>query len=120
MKHKLHTPFELFGVEVGKGWRPLVEPIYNRIQELNEQGADIEITQIKESWGELCFYTHKATAEIMEMIEEAREKSIHTCEDCGKPAVRICSKTGWIYTLCPDCLKERKIQVLNTVSETKL
>ena len=67
------TPFELFGVEVGKGWWPLVEPIYNRIQELNEADANIEITQIKEKWGELCFYVSGAPDEIYDMIREAEK-----------------------------------------------
>ena len=117
MKKKLYTPFELFGVEVHKGWWPLIEPIYNRIQQLNVEGAGIEITQIKEKWGELCIYVSSAPDEIYEMIREAEELSIHICEDCGQPAERVWSTTGWIYTLCPDCLAERKIKVSCTVAD---
>ena len=112
MKEKLPTPFELFGVEVEKGWWPLVEPIYNRIQELNEQGADIKITQIKEKFGMLCLYVNHAPSEIRDMIRAAEAQSIHICERCGRPAKRIISTWNWIYTLCPDCLKERGITVL--------
>lgn len=111
---KLYTPFELFGVEVGKGWRPLVEPVYNRIQELNAQGANIEITQIKEKFGMLCIYVHNAPKEIHDMIRDAEAKSVHICERCGKPAGRVKSKSSWIYTLCPDCLEERGIEVVET------
>ena len=113
----MDTPFELFGIECGPGWRPLVEPIYKRIQELNAQGAGIEITQIKESWGELCIYVNNAPSEIVDAINEAREKSIHICAHCGRPAERIYDTTGWIYTLCPDCLKKRGVNVRCTVAE---
>ena len=116
-EQKLYTPFELFGVEVDKGWWPLVEPVYNRIQELNGAGAGIEITQIKEKWGQLCIYVSGAPHEIRKMIEEAEKKSVHVCEHCGEPAERIWSTTGWIHTLCPDCLKRRKIKVRRTVAE---
>lgn len=113
----LPTPFELFGVEVGKGWWPLVQPIYNRIKELNKAGAHIEIDQIKEKWGELCIYVSGATEEIDEMIREAEEKSRYICEQCGKPGERIISSTSWVFTLCPDCIKKRGIEVDATVDE---
>ena len=114
-KQELSTPFELFGVEVGKGWWPLVEPIYNRIQELNKAGSHIEIVQVKEKCGELCMYVSGAPEEIHDMIREAEKKSVHVCEHCGKPAERVISKSSWIYTLCPDCLRERGIKVSGTV-----
>lgn len=111
------TPFELFGVEVGKGWRTLVEPIYNRIQELNKAGAHIEIRQVKEKWGMLCIYVSGAPDEIHDMIRDAQQKSVHICERCGLPAERVISKSRWIYTLCPDCLKARDIEVDVTLDE---
>lgn len=112
---KLKTPFELFGVEVGKGWWPLVEPIYNRIQELNAVGASIEITQIKEKWGELCIYVSGAPDEIYEMIRDAEKKSIHVCEDCGAPTERVVGNCNWIYTLCPSCLNKRGIKIIKAL-----
>ncbi len=114
---KLCTPFELFGIEVGKGWWPLVYPIYHKIQELNKSGAKIEIRQVKEKWGALCIYVSGAPDEIRNMIREAEEKSIHVCEQCGKPAEPVISVRRWIYTLCPDCLRERGIEVDITVEE---
>ena len=114
---ELLTPFELFGMEVSKGWWPLVEPIFNRIQELNAQGHNIEISQIKEKWGELCIYTTGETDEIWDMIQVAEEKSHHICEVCGKPGERIISETSWIYTRCTNCIKKEKIKVSGTVDE---
>ena len=112
MGKKINTPFELFGIEVGKGWWPLVEPIYNRIKQLNTEGAGIEISQVKEKYGMLCIYVHGAPDGIYEMIRDAERKSIHLCEDCGKPAVRVVREHSWIYTLCPDCLAKRGIKVV--------
>lgn len=111
----LFTPYELFGQEIGKGWLPLVEPILNRINELNKQGANITITQVKEKWGELCVYLSSYTPELEEMIDEATRKSVTICENCGKPAQRVWGNYGWIYTLCPDCLAARKIKVTGPV-----
>lgn len=111
------TPFELFGMEVHKGWWPLVEPIYKRIQELNAAGANIEITQIKEKFGALRIYTHNTTEEIDAMIKKAEEQSIHICEDCAGPAVRVIGNYKWIYTLCPNCLKKRGITIVETPEE---
>lgn len=114
---RLFTPFELFGIEVNEGWWPLIKPIYNRIQELNKSGANIEINQIKEKWGELCIYVSSAPEEIYNMIRDAEQRSIHICEDCGKPAESVISTHSWIYTLCPECLKKRGIKVDTTVKE---
>ena len=119
MEKEIRTPFEIFGVEVEKGWRPLVEPILRRIGELNAGGAGIEVTQVKEKYGALRFYTGPAPAEIQEMIAAAEEKSVTVCERCGAPAERIVSTSHWIYTLCPDCLKEKGITVWKKESEVE-
>lgn len=111
------TPFELFGVEVHKGWWPLIEPIYQRIQQLNSEGAGIEISQIKEKFGMLCIYVHHAPDEIYDMIRKAEEQSIHICEDCGEPAERVFGEHKWIYTLCAKCLEKRGIKVVETLEE---
>ncbi len=115
----LPTPFELFGVEVDKGWWPLVEPIFNRIKELNKAGAHIEIDQVKEKWGELCVYVSGAPDEIYDMIREAEKKSVHICEKCGKPGKRFVSKFDWVYTLCPECIKEKEKEIDNIIAEAK-
>ena len=114
------TPFELFGFEIGKGWMPLVEPIIKKIQELNQQGIDIQITQIKEKFGELCVYLSAYTEELEQMIRDAEKKSIHICENCGKPAQRVWGNYGWIYTLCQDCLEERKIKIIGPVESKSI
>ena len=118
-KKSIPTPIELFGLEIGKGWRPLVEPILQKIEELNAAGANIRITQVKEKWGELCVYLSSYTPELEEMIDEAARKSVTICENCGKPAQRVWGNYGWIYTLCPACLAARKIKVTGPVNSKK-
>jgi len=117
VQHEPPTPFELFGVDAGKGWRPLIEPIYQRIQQLNAEGANIEVSQIKEKFGMLRIYVHNAPDEIHEMILGAERQSIHICEDCGEPAKRVVGEHKWIYTLCPKCLEKRGIKVIETIEE---
>ena len=102
---------EIYGWRVGPGWAPLLQPILLRIEQLNEDGANIQITDVKEKWGLLKVYADGATDEVYAMIDDAEEKSAHICQDCGAPAETIMSTTGWYYTLCPACLAKRGIKI---------
>ena len=49
----LKTPWELFGVECGEGWFPLIEPILQYIQSYNKDKAEeylIVVYLIKDKW----------------------------------------------------------------------
>jgi hypothetical protein len=75
----LKTPWELFGVECGKGWFPLIEPILQYIQSYNKDKAEeyqIVVYQIKEKWGILQLEIGNYPNELAKMIEAA-EKSVH-------------------------------------------
>lgn len=97
-------PIELFGLEIRKGWLPLVEPIINKVQELKEAGSDVEIMQVKEKWGALQIYLLNAPEELLKLARDAQEKSTRICEECGKPATQT-EVNGWVYTRCSDCLE---------------
>ena len=100
---RCNTPYEMFGIECGKGWENLYQPILDKIDEINKSGEKtIEVTQVKEKFGRLEIYVNKYTDELTELIEDASEKSIHICEECGKPAESF-TEGGWIYTLCNEC-----------------
>lgn len=103
----LNSPFELFGAEIGKGWLPLIEPIIERVHELNKAGADVRISQIKEKWGSLTIYFDSAPEELWKMAQEAAEKSMMICEQCGALATQT-EINGWVHSLCANCLIERK------------
>lgn len=120
---KLKTPYELFGVECGKGWESLYQPILDKVEEINKKDPDnpIEILQIKEKFGQLMIYLSRYTPELTEMCMDASEKSNHICEECGKPAEpRTCDY--WIYQLCDECYEKFKVEQLKKLEsyESKL
>lgn len=65
---------------------------------------DFRITQIKEKFGGLRFYTGPASEEIYNIISKYEDESMNTCIDCGKPARYITS--GYILPYCEDCIPE--------------
>ena len=100
------TPYELFGIECGKGWRSLYQPILDRIEEINESSDDrIEVTQVKEKFGRLEIYLDRYTDELLAMIKDASEVSGRMCEECGEPAEPT-EVGGWIYQLCDKCYEK--------------
>lgn len=102
------SPYELFGWEVGEGWKPLVEELIKRLK--LETSWDGEILQIKEKFGELRFYIRAGSPEIWKIIDEYEEKSRHTCEVCGQPG-ELRGYLPWISqstkTLCEEHLNEK-------------
>lgn len=107
-KQKPQEPYELFGIECGKGWNKLIIPILDYIDLYNSGHDDkIEILQIKEKFGGLRIYTSFSTPELDQLIDDAEEQSFKTCEYCGSAGNVLPTKTGWIKTLCSKC-RERK------------
>lgn len=58
------------------------------------------ITQIKEKWGELCWYDECASKEVYEIIEKYEKLSWNTCIVCGEPSTKI--SDGWISPYCDE------------------
>ena len=106
----LKTPWELFGVECGEGWFPLIEPILQYIQSYNTDKAEeyqIVVYQIKEKWGILQLEIGNYPDELAKMIEAAEKASTTTCEKCGAPgSLRDCR--GWYHTLCDKCFEKQQ------------
>lgn len=92
----MKSPYELFGIECGKGWKSLYEPLIDLCQQ-----EGVAITQIKEKFGTLRFYVAGAPAHIHDAIDAAERKSAETCEECGAPGKR--RQGGWIVTCCDAC-----------------
>ena len=65
---------------------------------------NFRITQIKEKYGHLCFYTNGESKRFREIVGKYTIKSKTTCIYCGKPAHWI--SRGWISPLCDDCAHE--------------
>lgn len=83
--------------ECGDGWKAIIDPLVEYCRE-----KKINISQIKEKYGELRFYVGFHDLELEKLIEEANEKAIHTCMTCGEPGITRESPGGWIYVSCDD------------------
>lgn len=102
-------PYELFGIECGKGWHDLLKPIFQYIEDYNkdkDEDTRIEIFQIKEKWGELCVYLNFYNSDIRKLIEQAETEASNTCELCGSKENIGKAYEGWITTECHDCMKK--------------
>jgi len=86
---------------VGAGGHDLVEQL---VDSLFEVGWDGTLLYVKEKFGGLRFYIGCGTDEVFEIIEDAEDKSITICEECGKPG--SLRNDGWLVTRCDDCYKK--------------
>lgn len=103
------TPYELFGIECGDGWKGLIEPIMEYINNYNKDKKEedkIIIFQIKEKFGELRFYVDHGNEELHNMIDKAEEESHKVCELCGSKEDVGQTANGWITALCHNCVKK--------------
>lgn len=102
-------PFELFGLECGKGWHELLKPIFDYIEEYNKDKTEedrMEICQIKEKFGELRVYLNFYNEEVQKLIDAAEDEANNTCELCGSKENVGLAYEGWLTTECHDCMKK--------------
>lgn len=66
------------------------------------------IMQIKEKWGELCWYDSGGTHELFEIIQKYEGESYRTCICCGKPAQY--RTTGYVLPYCEDCMPKKDLE----------
>lgn len=89
------------------GWRKafgiqMCEDIQKELDTYSEKiRNDYCITQIKEKYGTLRWYTNWTTEGLETIIRKYEELSSKTCIDCGKPATKI--GKGWISPYCDSC-----------------
>lgn len=82
---------------IGPGWLPLVAELH---ETLLTTDPDYGVTQIKEKFGGLRFYTVGLTEAGLEAVHTAEVKSFTICEKCGNPGEP--RGGGWIKTLCEE------------------
>lgn len=101
-----------WGIECGDGWSDLLDNLMQKIQYVSDKsGVQLIALQIKEKFGTLRFYytietENKEDAKIVsnifdDMIYCAEKSSAHICETTGKGGT-LCSRVGWMKTLCKD------------------
>lgn len=81
---------------VGPGWRHIVEPLINLAHVKN-----IQVTQVKEKFGTLRFYTDNTDDDFYRLVCNAEDLSAQTCEQCGKPG-SLRTDSGWMKTRCDE------------------
>ena len=122
MENELKEPIELFGIECGEGWLPIIKEAKALVDDWNSKhideqgnfntwgGEKLEFVQIKEKWGELCLYLNFYPDELFDEIRELERKSLHFCEFCGTDKdVKTEWTHNWIMTLCPEC-REKELE----------
>ena len=108
--------------ECGDGWYNIIHNLCNELNELyisnNVDPDEIFVTQIKEKYGGLSFYTNGLIEGGFEIINKYENISDETCELCG--AKGETRGRGWISTLCDDChniIEKRREEYVNKVKE---
>jgi len=97
--------------ECGDGWFNLLYNLSKQIEKLmNDKkiNKDFRVHQIKEKFGFLHYYTNFSTNELDDLITQAEEKSIVTCEQCGKKGNIRDIGGHWCMTLCNSCFNKIK------------
>lgn len=97
-----------FGFECSDGWLSIIDTLCEKIQtHIDTHNLEqVVASQVKEKYGELCFYVFGATDEVWKMIEEAEKQSSKTCETCGTTE-KVFQTSGWVYTTCYKCHEKR-------------
>lgn len=90
-----------------KNLRAIGEWIYEKAPRVNKPDMTINISQIKEKFGGLCFYISGGDNYIDGLISMAEAMSYQTCEICG--STKNVGKTeGWITVMCEDCYNNHR------------
>lgn len=91
-----------YNMEIPEGWNDIVDKLCQQLIDINYQG---EVTQMKEKFGSLRFYTNSFTEEAQPFIDATEKLSSSTCEVCGEWG-EVSTKKYWMRTLCPKHVKE--------------
>lgn len=94
------------------GWFILIENLSETIQHYsNNMPVDlrkqITVTQVKEKFGELRYYTNHSTPFIHGAVAMAENMSRSICEYCGCPGA-LRNVKGWYFAACEDHFEEEK------------
>ena len=79
---------------------------FNEYNKDKKEEEKIEFMQIKEKYGGLRVYTNFGTKELFDLIEKAEDESYNVCEDCGSREDVGMRESGWLTTMCLECIKK--------------
>ncbi|MFA5153709.1 MAG: hypothetical protein WC554_14205 [Clostridia bacterium] len=82
--------------------KALAEWIYEHAPRQKFEPIIVSVTQIKEKFGELCFYYYGGDDTISGMVYLTQSLSNHICEYCGT-TINVGKTRGWLSTICKNC-----------------
>lgn len=96
---------KLSSIDCGEGWYELIKNLCAELERLT-LGPNFQVVQVKEKNGALRFYVQNVPdgkkKMVYKLIQEAENRSLLTCELCGKPG-RLIIKKLLLKTRCPSC-----------------
>jgi len=111
-KYAKDYDLERFPFECGSGWYAILDSLFFQLRmiiAMSPKPIKIRITQIKEKFGELCFYyfiegkySPEVQARIAATVHMTERLSSRMCEECGATQ-NIGHTRGWVRTLCAEC-----------------
>ena len=112
-----------YGLAVNDGWYEIVKNLSIELEKLlvqwikeNPEKKHPRALQVKEKYARLTFYfwaygenAGNVTDEMKELISDAQNKSLETCERCGEAGSS--REDGWKLTLCDECHSPEKRKI---------
>ena len=107
-KYLILTYSDLFhinfnGIGCGDGWFNIIDDTCRRLN-YDKDDSKVEITQIKEKFGQIRIYLSKYTVKFRDIVEDAQTRSTVVCEWCGSTKDVFLSKTDHVVNLCTICM----------------
>lgn len=91
-----------------KGWWPILDKALALIEDIRQDGQQVDILQVKEKFGGLRIYVSDLSQEEDDSLQNIVDESLKTCQICGQPGKLRAG--GWWLTLCDTHNAERKEQ----------
>jgi len=117
-----------WGIEFGTGWYKILKNACEKAEPLiqkwidehkNEEDFNMEwcpkFAQLKEKYARMCIYFTSYPEGFDEIEDEAAEKSVETCERCGK--LGKVRGYGWLYCACIRHTKKEDMDNLEIIEE---
>lgn len=89
----------------------MVDEINDELVKTNTMDS-FRVTQIKEKYGRLEFYTYGGSSEVFEIIEDYGNISENICIRCGKLDVPIICNNGWYEPICKCCYEKQEDRMI--------
>jgi hypothetical protein len=108
LKKSLLHDFYPYPYSIGKGWHKLIDEFLEEVYKIIEKESlqnRFFIFDIKEKYGALIISVVGGIDEIFDLIDKVEEKSLRTCEICGK-AGELKNLKCWHRVRCEKCIKE--------------